>query len=94
VADQNDTGSATSSTYGPDCPDGWVTVVDPVEIILSQHQRLPFSTADQQFCMCHDDFVGGPALHRRHVAALIYEALGLDGPQPWDAENGRTEPAE
>lgn len=60
------------------------SVVDPVEIVLAAHRRLDFiSNLDRQECACGWRADTGPALHRRHVAAHIYEALGLDGPQPW-----------
>lgn len=64
----------------------WVTdnsfeVSDPVERLLSSH--LPVTFEDfRVLCICGEDFEG-PALHRRHVATFIYEALGLDGPAPW-----------
>ena len=71
-----------------ECRDGVTarsdTVVDPVEIVLSEHGRLHFlSDLDKQVCNCGWECESGPGLHRRHVAAYIYEVLGLDGPQPW-----------
>ena len=59
------------------------TVTDPIEIVLNRHQRAVVSTPDRQICICLWAMDGGPALHRRHVAAAIYEVLDDDGPRPW-----------
>jgi hypothetical protein len=59
-------------------------VVDPVEKVLAAHRRLDIiSDLDKQECGCGWKVDSGPALHRRHVAAHVYAALGLDGPEPW-----------
>ncbi len=55
-------------------------VRDPVEQLLSRHQRL--MTTEFVMCLCGEPFEG-PALYRRHVAELIRTALGLDPPAPW-----------
>ena len=60
-----------------------VIVNDPVENILSQHQHLcGLSDLDSVMCMCAERF-DGPGYHRVHVATLIYDALGIEGPIPW-----------
>lgn len=65
---------ATSSQYS-----------DPVEVVLSRHWTMtPLCTPDHQLCRCGWSIDSGPAYHRRHVAEMIYEALGLPGPVPWD----------
>ena len=67
-------------------------VVDPVEQVLGEHLLVVVSDGDHQLCICGWQVEGGPALHRRHVAAAIYQALDLDGPAPWkigpDSEMG------
>ena len=78
-------------------------VADPIERLLSTHQRAAVSTIDYQVCACGATFRSGPGLHRRHVAELIYETLGVEGPVPWEFgpmsatpsyfdENGRVKP--
>lgn len=58
-------------------------VHDPVLIALSHHQHVCFlSNMDRTMCRCGVRFEGGPAYHREHLAAVIYEALGLPGPIP------------
>lgn len=59
-------------------------VHDPVEQVLSAHWRMePLSTEDSTMCRCGQRFRGGRGFHRRHLAEMIYETLGLDGPVPW-----------
>jgi hypothetical protein len=61
---------------------------DPVENLLSGHQRLLVP----QFTMCLCGVVfEGPAFYRRHVAELIYAELGLPGPVPWTPASDRIE---
>lgn len=56
-------------------------VNDPVAIVLNHHQHLcALSDIDSTMCMCGERFEGGPGNYRGHVSALIYEALGIDGP--------------
>lgn len=60
------------------------TVHDPVEYVLNGHARFePLCTEDRTLCRCGAVFEGGAGLHRRHVAERIYDALELDGPEPW-----------
>lgn len=59
-------------------------ITDPVERLLCDHMRAAVSTIDVQVCTCLVTFRGGPALHRRHVAELVYGALGVGGPLPWE----------
>lgn len=59
-------------------------ISDPVERILREHMRAVVSSMDVQVCGCTAVFKSGPALHRRHVAELIYDALGIEGPKPWE----------
>lgn len=58
-------------------------VHDPVLIVLNRHQHIcGLSDLDATTCMCGERFEGGPGYYRVHVATLIYEALGLEGPVP------------
>lgn len=60
------------------------TVTDPVELVLSSHQHIcGLADSDRTMCLCGERVEGGPGFHRRHVARLIYEALGIPGPLPW-----------
>lgn len=59
-------------------------VHDPVEALLTSHARFePLCSEYSTLCRCGARFDAGPGLHRRHVAELVYDALGLDGPAPW-----------
>ena len=59
-------------------------VHDPIEALLNSHARFePLCTEDSTLCRCGARFDAGAGLHRRHVAELIYDALGIDGPAPW-----------
>jgi hypothetical protein len=59
-------------------------VVDPVELVLSSHWTFDaLCSEDHQFCRCGWEIDSGPGYHRRHLAEMIYKALGLDGPAPW-----------
>lgn len=59
------------------------TVNDPVAIVLNHHTHVCFfSNIDSTLCRCGERFDGGPGYHRMHIAAKVYEALGLPGPLP------------
>lgn len=59
-------------------------VTDPVERVLSVHARFEaLCSEDHTICRCTAKFEGGPAYHRRHVAEMVYDALGIEGPSPW-----------
>ena len=67
------------------------TITDPVEVALAGHRRIEMlSDLDKQECSCGWRCESGPGLHRRHVAAYIYDALGLEGPQPWEIGSAST----
>lgn len=60
------------------------TVTDPVEPVLSHHMPVPLlSDEDGTMCRCGQRFDGGPAVHRRHLAEMVYRALGIPGPSGW-----------
>lgn len=54
-------------------------VHDPVVLVLNSHQRV--LTDEFVLCLCDESF-DAPDPYRRHVATLVYEALGLPGPIP------------
>lgn len=61
------------------------TVVDPVETALSHHMPVHFLCREHHMlCRCGWSIDSGPAYHRQHMAEMIYQALGLPGPSPWD----------
>jgi hypothetical protein len=69
-------------------------ITDPVEIVLGQH--LPMKLPDGRImCTCHceegDGLFHAPGYYRRHVAALIREALDLPPGDPWKSAVEETE---
>lgn len=59
-------------------------ITDPLEPVLSAHFPMaPLSSDTSTMCRCGERFDSGPAVHRRHLAQMIYEALGLPGPTGW-----------
>lgn len=59
-------------------------VDDPVERLLNAHTHVCFlSNIDRTVCRCGWLHHGGPGYHRRHVAEVILDALGLPAPVPW-----------
>lgn len=49
-------------------------VTDPIEKVLSQHQRMDLPDDGGILCLCAETF-GGPVWHRRHIVGVIRAVL-------------------